>query len=52
MAPMILMIIFVVSSFTDIPGLSTLISIIQIPFQRLIEVFAIPFYMLFGLFGI
>ena len=52
MSPMILMVIFLASTFTQIPILSSLVSIIEYPFERIIEILAMPFYLLFSLFGI
>ena len=52
LAPSILMIIFLASTFTRIPILSSLIDIIKIPFSFIIEVLDIPFYLLFQLFGL
>ena len=51
-APMILLVLFLASSFGSIPVLSYLMELIQWPFNKLIEILAIPFTMLFQLIGL
>lgn len=51
-APMILMVVFLASSFGSIPILSTLIDWIKLPFQFLLNILIIPFNLLFQLIGL
>lgn len=51
-SPMILMVIFLASTFTSIPILSSLISWIETPFTFIITILAMPFYFLFSFIGL
>lgn len=52
MSPMILWVIFIASTFTNIPILSSLVSIIEIPFTYIISFICVPFEMLFSIVGL
>ena len=52
LAPSILMVIFLASTFTHIPILSGLVDIIETPFSFIINVLDIPFFLLFQLVGL
>lgn len=51
-SPMILMIVFLASNFSGFSILSSVIDIIQKPFIALINVMAMPFYLLFQVMGL
>lgn len=51
-SPMILMFIFIASTFTNIPLLSNLVNAIKTPFVMLINLMATPFYLLFQVMGL
>jgi Zn-dependent protease len=51
-APMILMVLFLASSFGSIPILSLLLDYIKWPFEKLIDILSVPFYMLFQMIGL
>ncbi len=50
-APMIIFIVFLSSRFTNIPILSVLIELIQVPFAWLIDLISTPFYYLLQMTG-
>ncbi len=51
-SPMIIWIVFLVSTFTNTPVLSFVIGLIQLPFKWIISVISIPFAMLFAWIGL
>lgn len=51
-SPMIIWVVFIVSSFTNIPLLDSVINIIELPFKWIISVVSIPFAMLFAWIGL
>ena len=51
-APMILMVLFLASSFGSLPVLSYLLNIIKTPFEYLISILSMPFYLLFQMIGL
>ena len=50
-APMILMVLFLASSFGSIPILGTLLQVIKTPFEYIISILCMPFYLVFQMMG-
>ena len=51
-SPTIILVVFLASTFTNIPLLSNLVSAIETPFVMLIKLLATPFYLLFQVMGL
>ena len=51
-SPTIILVVFLASTFTNIPLLSNLVSAIKTPFVMLINLLATPFYLLFQVMGL
>ena len=51
-SPMILMAIFIIGTFSNVSVLSSIISVIEWPFEKIIMLILIPFEALFSLIGL